>query len=97
MAGPQLVRSPCPVSPAQGIMLVYDITNEKSFDNIRNWIRNIEEVSLPRPALLGLPVGAEAQGQLEATLPEPRREGTLGAWGTPETTQQPESPAGQSG
>lgn len=25
-------------------MLVYDITNEKSFDNIRNWIRNIEEV-----------------------------------------------------
>lgn len=28
----------------QGIMLVYDITNEKSFDNIRNWIRNIEEV-----------------------------------------------------
>uniref|UniRef100_A0A3B5AMG2 small monomeric GTPase n=1 Tax=Stegastes partitus TaxID=144197 RepID=A0A3B5AMG2_9TELE len=28
----------------QGIMLVYDITTEKSFDNIRNWIRNIEEV-----------------------------------------------------
>nr|AAA41997.1 RAB8 [Rattus norvegicus] len=26
-----------------GIMLVYDITNEKSFDNIRNSIRNIEE------------------------------------------------------
>lgn len=26
-----------------GIMLVYDITNEKSFDNIQNWIRNIEE------------------------------------------------------
>ena len=23
-----------------GIMLVYDITNEKSFDNIKNWIRN---------------------------------------------------------
>ena len=31
---------------AMGIMLVYDITNEKSFDNIRNWIRNIEEVSV---------------------------------------------------
>lgn len=29
----------------QGIMLVYDITSEKSFDNIKNWIRNIEEVS----------------------------------------------------
>lgn len=27
-------------------MLVYDITNEKSFDNIRNWIRNIEEVNV---------------------------------------------------
>ena len=27
-------------------MLVYDITNDKSFDNIKNWIRNIEEVSL---------------------------------------------------
>lgn len=27
-------------------MLVYDITNEKSFDNIKNWIRNIEEVRL---------------------------------------------------
>lgn len=25
-------------------MLVYDITSEKSFDNIKNWIRNIEEV-----------------------------------------------------
>lgn len=25
-------------------MLVYDIINEKFFDNIRNWIRNIEEV-----------------------------------------------------
>lgn len=24
-------------------MLVYDITNDKSFDNIKNWIRNIEE------------------------------------------------------
>jgi len=27
-------------------MLVYDITSEKSFDNIKNWIRNIEEVFL---------------------------------------------------
>lgn len=30
---------------SQGIMLVYDISNEKSFENIKNWIRNIEEVS----------------------------------------------------
>ncbi|XP_078388622.1 ras-related protein Rab-8B-like [Cetorhinus maximus] len=28
---------------AMGIMLVYDITQEKSFDNVRNWIRDIEE------------------------------------------------------
>ena len=29
----------------QGIMLVYDVTHEGLFDNIRNWIRLIEEVS----------------------------------------------------
>ncbi|XP_061345742.1 ras-related protein RABE1c-like [Gastrolobium bilobum] len=28
---------------AMGILLVYDITDESSFDNIRNWFRNIEE------------------------------------------------------
>lgn len=28
-----------------GIMLVYDITNEKSFENIVKWLRNINEVS----------------------------------------------------
>ncbi|KAK2704320.1 ras-related protein Rab-8A-like [Artemia franciscana] len=28
---------------AMGIMLVYDITNERSFENIKNWVRNIEE------------------------------------------------------
>ncbi|KAL7677716.1 hypothetical protein ACOME3_003954 [Neoechinorhynchus agilis] len=27
---------------AMGIMLVYDISNEKTFDNIKNWIRTIE-------------------------------------------------------
>ena len=26
-------------------MLVYDITNEQSFDNIKMWIQNVEEVS----------------------------------------------------
>ena len=26
-------------------MLVYDITNQKSFDNITNWIEAVEEVS----------------------------------------------------
>lgn len=28
---------------AMGIMLVYDITNEKSFENIIKWLRNIDE------------------------------------------------------
>lgn len=31
---------------AMGIMLVYDITNEKSFENIVKWLRNIDEVSM---------------------------------------------------
>ncbi len=26
-----------------GILLVYDITDEASFNNIRNWMKNIEE------------------------------------------------------
>lgn len=29
---------------AMGIMLVYDITNEKTFDDIVKWLRNIDEV-----------------------------------------------------
>ncbi|KAI3386270.1 hypothetical protein SNEBB_007612 [Seison nebaliae] len=32
---------------AMGIMLVYDITNDKSFDNIRNWVRNIDDHASP--------------------------------------------------
>jgi len=28
---------------AMGILLVYDVTNKKTFDNITNWLRNIEE------------------------------------------------------
>lgn len=28
---------------AMGILLVYDVSDEKSFGNIRNWIRNIEQ------------------------------------------------------
>ncbi|XP_076319104.1 ras-related protein Rab-10-like isoform X2 [Tachypleus tridentatus] len=30
---------------AMGIMLVYDITNPKSFDNIAKWLRNIDEIA----------------------------------------------------
>ena len=26
-----------------GILLVYDVTDEASFSNIRNWMRNIEQ------------------------------------------------------
>ena len=28
----------------QGIILVYDITNQKSFENITKWLQNIEMV-----------------------------------------------------
>uniref|UniRef100_A0AAZ3P685 Ras-related protein Rab-13 n=1 Tax=Oncorhynchus tshawytscha TaxID=74940 RepID=A0AAZ3P685_ONCTS len=31
---------------AMGIMLVYDITNAKSFENISKWLRNIDEVHI---------------------------------------------------
>ena len=30
---------------AQGIMLVYDITQEQTYSNVSKWLRNIEEVS----------------------------------------------------
>ena len=29
-----------------GILLVYDVTNAKTFDSISNWLRNIDEVSM---------------------------------------------------
>lgn len=37
----------------QGIILVYDITDEKSFENIQNWMKSIKEV---RPFPLGLKI-----------------------------------------
>jgi len=33
---------------AMGIMLVYDITSAKTFDNITKWLRNIDEVNYHR-------------------------------------------------
>ena len=30
----------------QGIMLVYDVTKERTFTNVSKWLRNIEEVSI---------------------------------------------------
>ena len=35
----------------QGIMLVYDITTVKSFDNISEWIRDVDEVTCPSVCL----------------------------------------------
>lgn len=32
---------------AQGILLVYDITNKWSFDGIDRWLKEVEEVSNP--------------------------------------------------
>uniref|UniRef100_A0A8C5NNC3 small monomeric GTPase n=1 Tax=Junco hyemalis TaxID=40217 RepID=A0A8C5NNC3_JUNHY len=34
---------------AMGIMLVYDITNAKSFENISKWLRNIDETPVKEP------------------------------------------------
>ena len=28
----------------QGFLLVYDVTNRKSFDDVKNWVRQIHEV-----------------------------------------------------
>lgn len=28
---------------AMGIVVVYDVTDEASFNNVRNWMRNIEQ------------------------------------------------------
>ena len=37
-----------------GIMLVYDITNGKTFENISKWLRNIDEVNvLKRNEIIG--------------------------------------------
>ena len=36
----------------QGIMLVYEITDEKSFENIAKWLRNIDEVDCLHTKLL---------------------------------------------
>lgn len=55
----------------QGIMLVYDITNEKSFDNIRNWIRNIEEVRVPFWFFWARPLSQEPGEGVERGM-EPR-------------------------
>jgi len=38
---------------AMGIMLVYDITNGKTFENISKWLRNIDEV---RAAVTIIPI-----------------------------------------
>ncbi|MGH0172694.1 UNVERIFIED_CONTAM: hypothetical protein FKN15_063956 [Acipenser sinensis] len=39
---------------AQGVILVYDITNRWSFDGIDRWIKEIDEVGYNSPAVLSL-------------------------------------------
>ena len=39
---------------AMGILLVYDITNAKSFDNITRWLGNIDAVSWSGCGLVGV-------------------------------------------
>ncbi|XP_050022311.1 ras-related protein Rab-8B-like [Alexandromys fortis] len=47
---------------AMGIMLVYDITNKKSFDNIKNWIRSTKEHASSDVERMILGPGEMAQG-----------------------------------
>uniref|UniRef100_A0A3P9HPC8 small monomeric GTPase n=1 Tax=Oryzias latipes TaxID=8090 RepID=A0A3P9HPC8_ORYLA len=56
---------------AMGIMLVYDITNEKSFENIKNWIRNIEEAFLT----LARDIKAKMDKKLEGNNPQGSNQG----------------------
>lgn len=52
---------------AMGIMLVYDITNAKSFENISKWLRNIDEV---RTKILAVHLRGCT---VESDLPEQRK------------------------
>eukprot|EP00955_Chlamydomonas_euryale_P081474 363584-Chlamydomonas_euryale.AAC.2 len=66
---------------AMGILLVYDITDEASFNNIRSWMKNIEEhasdgVNKVRPGcrrlwLLGSKAALEEDATAGEALPEP--------------------------
>lgn len=44
---------------AQGIILVYDITNKWSFDGIDRWLKEVEEVSTPSTPRTHKPVTKE--------------------------------------
>ena len=46
---PPSTHYPPPSLFRQGILLVYDITQEQTFVNVSKWLRNIEEVRDPSP------------------------------------------------
>lgn len=50
--------------PWQGIILVYDITDEKSFENIQNWMKSIKEVRLFFLEKTGITTGSETREKL---------------------------------
>ncbi len=43
---------------AMGILLVYDVTDEASFNNIRNWMKNIEQHASDNVVKVGVQAGA---------------------------------------
>jgi small GTP-binding protein len=51
---------------AQGIMLVYDVTKERTFTNVSKWLRNIEEnaVDNVRIVLVGNKIDLENQREV---------------------------------
>lgn len=60
---------------AMGILLVYDVTDDASFTNIRNWMRNIEQhasdsVNKARP-LLAAYIAATERGSAGPSLVAP--------------------------
>ena len=42
---------------AMGILLVYDVTDEGSFKNVRNWMQNIRENASEKVVKVGRPFG----------------------------------------
>ena len=46
---------------SMGIMLVYDTTDEKSFNNVRNWMKNIEQNAAPNVNKVRIHTNTKAQ------------------------------------
>ena len=66
---------------AMGIILVYDITSQKSFDNITKWLQNIEMHA--SPDVERLLVGNKCDMENRRVVPKERGEQLAGQQGIP--------------